>query len=349
MDACRPDISVCIPAYNRADRLPELLDSILAQSPENTEVVICEDHSPERERIREVVTRYRETASVPIHYHENRKNLGYDGNLRHLIEKSNGRYCFFMGNDDLVAPGALATVTDLVNRHPDVGVILRSYASFADTPSQPTEYFRYFDTERFFPAGVDTVCVFFRRCVVISGLVLHRDTAHARATDRFDGTLLYQLYLVANLLTIMNGVASPEILALYRTGGIPDFGNSDSERHGFVPGQQTPESSLHFIHGMLGIARAVEKDLNMPIYRGILRDMGNYSYPLLSIQAGLPLRRFIGYTVSLARMGFWKSGLFYAYAALLMLIGKRRVDRLIRTVKHRLGHTPSLGAVLRKS
>ena len=48
-------LSVCIPAYNRADRLPELLDSIVTQDYPHYDVVICEGASPERERIRAVV------------------------------------------------------------------------------------------------------------------------------------------------------------------------------------------------------------------------------------------------------------------------------------------------------
>jgi len=48
-------ISVCIPAYNRAAVLPELLDSILAQDFDDYEIVICDDCSRERDQIRAVV------------------------------------------------------------------------------------------------------------------------------------------------------------------------------------------------------------------------------------------------------------------------------------------------------
>jgi glycosyltransferase involved in cell wall biosynthesis len=53
-----PLISVCILAYNRAGRVLSLLDSSVAQESPHIAKVICEDQSPEREKIRETGTRY---------------------------------------------------------------------------------------------------------------------------------------------------------------------------------------------------------------------------------------------------------------------------------------------------
>ncbi len=340
-------LSVCIPAYNRSALLPELLDSILSQDFESYEIVICEDNSPQRKEIRGVANRYAAAHPGRIRYFENERNLGYDGNLRNLIAKSAGNYCFFMGNDDLMCPGALRIVASALERHKNIGVILRSYASFDETPDQLNQLFRYFDREMFFPAGPLTIATFYRRSVVIPGLVLRRLEALRFATDLFDGTLLYQLYLVANILVEMNGVFLPEILALYRNGGIPDFGNSDKEQGKFVPEEQTPESSLHFMQGMLDIAAWVEESRKIPILAPIRRDISNYSYPVLAIQSRRPLPVFVKYSFGLARMGFWKSGMFFVYFLAILLLGAGRIEKLIRLIKRRLGHTPTLGTVYR--
>lgn len=340
-------LSVCIPAYNRSEVLPELLDSILSQDFESYEIVICEDNSPQRKEIKAVVNRYNKAHPGRIRYFENKQNLGYDANLRNLIEKSAGNYCFFMGNDDLMNPGAMRTVASALERYKRVGVILRSYASFDETPANINEIFRYFDREMFFPAGPLTIATFYRRSVVIPGLVLNRAEALKFATDRFDGTLLYQLYLVANILVDMNGVFLPEILALYRNGGIPDFGNSDKEQGKFVPKEQTPESSLHFMQGMLDIADWVEKNRKISIYAPILRDISNYSYPILAIQSCRSLQVFVKYSHKLAMMGFWKSGIFFVYFLSILLLGTKRIETLIRFIKQKLGHTPAIGTVYR--
>jgi glycosyltransferase involved in cell wall biosynthesis len=167
-----PLISVCIPAYNRAEVLPELLDSIFSQDFDDFEIVICEDCSPQRAQIAEVVGRYSIIRPSLIRYFENSENLGYDGNIRNLIEKSQGEYCLFMGNDDLMCEGALRKVADAVSRYQNIGVLLRSYAAFDGSPTNIVQTFRYFDRELFFPAGAETISTIYRRSVVIPGMVI---------------------------------------------------------------------------------------------------------------------------------------------------------------------------------
>lgn len=336
-------ISVCIPAYNRADVLPELLDSIVQQEGADFEIVIAEDGSSQRQAISEIIAHYRAKFPGLIRYHENDTNLGFDGNLRRLFELAQGEYCLFMGNDDLMCHGALATAASALRRYPNVGAIMRSYATFQDSPDNTTQEFRYFPEERFFPAGTETVITFFRRMVVLPGIVLHRQAALKHATSRFDGTLLYQLYLVGNILAEMNGVFLPQILTLYRLGGTPDFGNSSAERDKFIPGNQTPDSSLHFMRGFLQIARAVEETTALPVYKPILHDLSNYSYGFIAIQRQHPLRVYLAYCAALARMGFGNYPLFYFYALSLLFLGNRRTSEVIVWIKRRLGYTPSLG------
>jgi len=74
----RPLFSICIPAYNRAHRLPALLESVFDQSYGDYEVVICEDKSPEREMISNVVVAYEARQPGRIRYFENQENLGYN-------------------------------------------------------------------------------------------------------------------------------------------------------------------------------------------------------------------------------------------------------------------------------
>lgn len=336
-------ISVCIPAYNRAHVLPELLDSIVQQEDADFEIVIAEDCSRERQAIGETVGHYQARFPGLIRYHENDENLGFDGNLRRLFELAQGEYCLFMGNDDLLCPGALSVVTSAVRRYPNVGAIMRSYAVFEGPSDNITQEFRYFPDERFFPAGKDSIVTFFRRMVVIPGIVLHRPTALQCETDKYDGTLLYQLYVVGNILAKKNGVFLPQILTLYRAGGSPDFGNSPSEREMFIPGEQTPESSVHFMRGALRIAQGVQESTGLPVFNPILQDLSNYSYGFVAIQRRRGWRVYLGYCVDLARLGFGKHPLFYVYVLGLLLLGDRRATALIAWIKRRLGYTPSIG------
>lgn len=338
-------ISVCIPAYNRAGVLPALLDSILSQDFDDFDIVVAEDSSPERQAIAAKVAEYQQRFGDKVKYHENPQTLGYDGNLRRLIELASGKYVLFMGNDDLLAPGALAAVGKAVLEHENVGVVLRSYVSFIESPSKPHQVFRYFDSDRFFPAGPDTVTTFFRRSVFISGMVVRRKPALACATARFDGTLLYQQHLVGQILARENGVYLAKILSHHRLGGKPDFGVSEAERGKFVPKAQTPESSVHFMRGMLLIANSLDDSLGVRVSARITKDIGNYSYPILSIQADRSTGVFLKYLWRIAGLGFWRAPLFYAYAVGLLVLRRSACDRLISFLKRIKGRAPVLGNV----
>jgi glycosyltransferase involved in cell wall biosynthesis len=340
-----PLISVCIPAYNRIKVLSALLDSIFCQEFKDYEIVIAEDHSPERLDISAKIAEYQLRYGNKLLYCENPVTLGYDGNLRRLVELATGDYVLFMGNDDLLAPGALRAVANAVQEQQDVGVVLRSYSSFLSDPEQPVQVFRYFDEDRVFPLGADTVVTFFRRCVFISGMVFKRSSAAAYATDKFDGTLLYQQHLAGRILRQESGVYLNRILSFHRLGGVPDFGASEAEKGFFVPKQQTPESSVHFMRGMLTIAESLDEAGGTSVSRRILSDIGNYAYPILSVQAGRRIDIFLAYLWQLMKLGFWRVPLFHFYALALLVLGQKNCDWLIERFKKSLGRAPLLGSV----
>lgn len=340
----RPLFTVCIPAYNRANYLSPLLDSILQQDERDFEILICEDRSPERPAIAGIVSKYSAQYPGRIRYIENERNLGYDGNIRELVQQANGEYCVFMGNDDLMCAGALTAIADVTSRHSDCGVVVRTYATFHESPEVHKQVFRYFPEERVISPGYQAIVTAFRRSVVIPGMVIHRDSAANLATTEFDGSLLYQLYLVGRILAERSVVFTPTVIALRRDGVAPDFGNSEAEKGKFVPKDQTPESSLHFMEEMIRIAKHVQDATNMPVFASILNDIGSYSYPILAIQAKRSKPVFMRYGMALARLGFWRSPLFHAYLLMLLVLGPDRVDDLIQNIKSRLGYTPRIGA-----
>jgi glycosyltransferase involved in cell wall biosynthesis len=317
----------------------------LNQDFDDYEIVICEDNSPERLQIRKAVNEYKVKYGSIIQYHENEKNLGYDGNIRELINKASGDFCIFMGNDDLMHQGALSKIGEKLSGRDNIGVLLRSYASFNDDPKKIDQIYRYFDKDMLFPPGEKTVVTFYRRSVVISGMTINRKLAVRYNTAKFDGTLLYQQFLVANILLESYGVYLSEVVALYRNNGIPDFGNNVNEKGKYKPKEQTVESSVHFMKGMLAIAKSVQEERHVQIFDPIVKDIGNYSYPILAIQSKRDIFVFTSYFIKLWKLGLGKSVFFYIYYAMILLLGTVNVDRLIRLVKNTLKSTPKIGKV----
>lgn len=338
----KPVISICIPSYNRPVELGELLQSIALEPRGAWEIVVSEDHAPRRDEVRTVVDEFCAAhPDIPVAYFANERNLGFDGNLRVLVERASGDYCLYMGDDDVLCHGALAKVQAAV-AYANVGVVLRAWQSVDKTTGHSIELHRYYPDDRLFEQGPSTIVSFFRKCVFLSGIVVHRETALRFATDRFDGTLLYQLWLVGRILAERNGFYIADILSLRRSGGEHFFGSADAEKDRFEPKRTTPRHSLNFVVGLLAIADVLENEVGVDA-RAIRREWAAYSFPLLSMHANhLSRREFRAYADELARLGFGESRLFWGYYWLLSILGTSLSERAIRLTKRLLGSTPVL-------
>ena len=338
-----PRFSICIPAYNRARHLCALLDSIFCQDYKDFEVVVCEDDSPERRQIAAIVESYSLQYPGIIRYHENVQNLGYDANIRNLVAQASGEYCFFMGNDDLMCSDALSHIAEILDRHANIGLVLKSYAWFDSSPKKINQEIRYFDEERQFASGPDAITVCFRRSGVISGYIIHREAAHAAATDRFDGSLYYQLHLTASVLSSKDAVFTPRVLVLCRNSEPPDFGTNFKEAGAFTRGSYTPGARLTMVDGALSIIRHHDKNSDRGLAEAVMRDYANYFYPYIKDQLSLKPSDFLSLYLRFARMGFYKYPLFHLNCLVAYLLGEDNTDIATRVVREHLGRSPQLG------
>jgi abequosyltransferase len=331
--------SVCIPAYNRAHHLTPLLESILSQNFHDLEVVIGEDKSRERAQIATIVREFQSRYPGILRYFENDENLGYDANVRKLVEKASGKFCFFMGNDDIMCAGALENAASVIQRYPNVGLVLKSYGWFDDTPEKVNQEIRWFNEEKEFPAGIPAIRFAFRRSGVLAGYIVHRDSANAAATSKFDGTLYYQLYLTTRVLIGKTAVCTPKVLILCR-GNQPEFGSSPKEKGKYVPGSYTAQARLNMISGALSIIRDLKETSGIDLVQDVTHDYANYFYPYIKDQLTLPVGDFYRLYRGYGRMGFAKYPLFHMYCFLGYLLGEKRFDALTAVIRKRLGHTP---------
>lgn len=106
----RPILSICIPTYNRAHYLEECLESIKKQLTGKDvlsgyiEIVVSDNHSTDNTA--EVAKKY-ENSFVNFRYFANESNLGPDLNIFNAVKRSTGRYCWHVGDDDLIVNGAI--------------------------------------------------------------------------------------------------------------------------------------------------------------------------------------------------------------------------------------------------
>ncbi|MGH7488544.1 MAG: glycosyltransferase family 2 protein, partial [bacterium] len=97
----KPTISVCIPTYNGAAYLARCLDSVLAQTFSDFEVVIVDDRSTDESVA--IARGYAERDSR-VQVFRNDVNLGLVGNWNRCVELSRGQWLKFVFQDDIVLP-----------------------------------------------------------------------------------------------------------------------------------------------------------------------------------------------------------------------------------------------------
>ena len=337
-----PFISICIPSYNRPEKLKELLDTVDFDYENEIEIVICEDDSPRREEIRNTVEKFKLTSKFAVVYRENKKNLGYDKNLKELIRHSTCEWIVFMGDDDQFVPGALEKLIVFLKQNKDLGYVLRSHRKINENGK--IEEFKYYKETRFFEPGPDTFIDLFRKSVFISGFTIKRDLVLPYLIDDFDGTALFQIYLLGEVVlkyksAYLNELLTQEVLLTnYREKEIlylPD-------KKVFIPRPCSVENSLKFLSGYAKVTGFFDKKYNLNITPKIKKDMSKYFYPSLSIHRDKGLIPFLRYVFQVNKLGFNISVYYYIYILFLTIFGKNICDNVIMVIKNFFGRTPRL-------
>jgi glycosyltransferase involved in cell wall biosynthesis len=111
-----PTVSVLLPVYNAERYLAEAVESILAQSLDDFELIAVDDDSSDRSP--QILRRFAEKdPRVRVVRHENR---GLVASLNEMIAMARGEFLARMDADDVSLPGRLALQVAYLRDHPDV-------------------------------------------------------------------------------------------------------------------------------------------------------------------------------------------------------------------------------------
>ena len=96
-----PRVSIGLPVYNGDNYLAETLDSILAQTFTDFELIISDNGSTDRT---EAICRRYAAQDHRVRYVRNPSNLGAARNYKRAFELARGEYFKWNGHDDPLAP-----------------------------------------------------------------------------------------------------------------------------------------------------------------------------------------------------------------------------------------------------
>jgi glycosyltransferase involved in cell wall biosynthesis len=93
-------LSVLIPTFNRSASLSQLLRRLSRLDSDALEIVVSNNASTDdtEDVLREIAPRWAGRTVLRIHHQSS--NLGFDGNLATLLELANGKYVYFLSDDD---------------------------------------------------------------------------------------------------------------------------------------------------------------------------------------------------------------------------------------------------------
>ena len=110
-----PLVSICIPTYNRAGMIHKAIESALAQTYENIEVIVVDNASTDNTA--SVAASY---ADKRLKYVKNDRNLGLFGNFNRCVEEASGAYVHILHSDDYIDPDFTASCMAFFRTHPSV-------------------------------------------------------------------------------------------------------------------------------------------------------------------------------------------------------------------------------------
>lgn len=176
-----PPVSVCLTTYNRAHRLPAVLDSLLAQDFSDFELIISDDCSSDHTQ--EVGSEY-SRRDGRVRYVRNAKNLGMPGNLNSVVQQARGMYIAIVHDDNIYRQDLLAKWKSALDAFPDAPFVFNDYDTIHPDGSRRV----YRMTSGNFVRGTEIATHYFKTvtCAVFATVMMRR-TALVKAGP-FDST-----------------------------------------------------------------------------------------------------------------------------------------------------------------
>lgn len=109
-----PLVSILITSYNRESFIEEAVNSVLAQTYENFEIIIVDNCSTDRTR--DIIENYRNNEKIRIFF--NKSNIGQFPNRNKAAGLAKGDILLYVDSDDTIAPDAVEYIVKSFRQFP---------------------------------------------------------------------------------------------------------------------------------------------------------------------------------------------------------------------------------------
>lgn len=127
-DILSPKVSIIIPSYNKAELLIEMIESIMAQTYKNWELIIVDDGSDEINYMK--ILSFVKSDERCTYTKRNREPKNGDTCRNIGVDMAQGEYLILFDSDDVVAPNCLEQRVRFMQAHPEIDYASFPYAKF---------------------------------------------------------------------------------------------------------------------------------------------------------------------------------------------------------------------------
>jgi len=206
-----PKVSVVIPTYNCVCFLPKAIDSVLAQTYQDFEIIVVDDGSTDgtRDLMQSYLGKF--PGKIRYFYQENQgltaRNTG--------IEHAGGHWIAFLDSDDLWVPERLEEEMHVADAQPDVGLIhanimwMRESGELVGPADRQKKFLdsKIFENLLLWRADIACSTVLFRKEYCMQLGMIDKNLARLGAEDRYLWLRFAQQFKI---------IYVPKVLAYYR-------------------------------------------------------------------------------------------------------------------------------------
>jgi glycosyltransferase involved in cell wall biosynthesis len=284
MAESQPLVSVVIPAYNAEHYIAQAIDSVLAQTYNNIEILVA--YRDSADNTRSAIESYLAAGKI-ILVHQSGKGLSNGRNV--AIARARGEFIAFLDVDDLFLPEKIAKQVDYLLAHPKCDACYVGIRHFRDDDVATLLQLNYV-----YYSGDDVLPNLLRKSFIAPSTVMVR----RKTIDRiglFDETLRRSEDWEYWARLVQRGAVFcfiPEFLAKIRL-------HADSMSSGWNSKREERETNIKILNG-LRARMPVEERRRVGIDRAIFRQraqlwyiyVGNYVPPLQWLHQWIQQRRF---------------------------------------------------------
>lgn len=203
-------LSVYVPTYNRAALLSQSLRAILGQiTPEmagTVEVVVADNASPD-DTPAVVAQAQSDFPHVALRSVRRPENIGCDANFTDSPNQTQGRFVYMVSDDDILLPGAVAKLLELISRFPGFDAFCLNVRQFRDSPDEEGKSQAYTLEADQIVSGRDGALTLLKTHIIfISCIAFRRENVLGREYSERRATNMGQSYMFLDALAPGRGL-----------------------------------------------------------------------------------------------------------------------------------------------